>query len=165
MRTNEIDSSHFCTLFERLKGCVHPFLLFISYPSTHPFLLLSPFAIHSMFIRTALSAVLAIAVCASFNGVHASEASKSLTGADFTTNVASGTTYSHPSTSAKQDLATMSNRNPWEEKRTKQYHLTFTLLMDLVLSSSTRLNADIATCSVWTIMDTLFRDGPLSLAQ
>ncbi|KAG0292270.1 hypothetical protein BGZ96_004393 [Linnemannia gamsii] len=46
-----------------------------------------------MFIRTALSAVLAIAVCASFNGVHASEASKSLTGADFATNVASGTTF------------------------------------------------------------------------
>ncbi|KAF9341202.1 hypothetical protein BGZ91_010425 [Linnemannia elongata] len=46
-----------------------------------------------MFIRTALSAVLAIAVCASFNGVHASEASKSLTGNDFATNVASGTTF------------------------------------------------------------------------
>ncbi|KAF9910722.1 hypothetical protein EC991_005707 [Linnemannia zychae] len=47
-----------------------------------------------MFIRNALSAVLAIAVCASFNnGAHASEASKSLTGADFAANVASGTTF------------------------------------------------------------------------
>ncbi|KAG0366616.1 hypothetical protein BGX24_003616 [Mortierella sp. AD032] len=47
-----------------------------------------------MFIRNALSAVLAIAVCASFNsGAHASDASKSLTGADFADNVASGTTF------------------------------------------------------------------------
>jgi hypothetical protein len=65
-----------------------------------------------MFIRTALSAVLAIAVCASFNGVLASEASKSLTGNDFASNVASGTTYCHLSTTAKQDLVTMSNRTP-----------------------------------------------------
>ncbi|KAK3829715.1 MAG: thioredoxin-like protein [Linnemannia gamsii] len=47
-----------------------------------------------MFIRNALSAVLAIAVCASFNsGAHATDASKSLTGADFADNVASGTTF------------------------------------------------------------------------
>ncbi|KAF9127382.1 hypothetical protein BGW39_005919 [Mortierella sp. 14UC] len=47
-----------------------------------------------MFIRNALSAVLAIAVCASLNnGAHASDASKSLNGADFAANVASGTTF------------------------------------------------------------------------
>ncbi|KAF9092549.1 hypothetical protein BGX23_004182 [Mortierella sp. AD031] len=46
-----------------------------------------------MFIRNALSAVLAIAACASIHGVDASEASKSLTGADFASNVASGTTF------------------------------------------------------------------------
>ncbi|KAF9934211.1 hypothetical protein FBU30_002904 [Linnemannia zychae] len=47
-----------------------------------------------MFVRNAFSIVLAIAACASLNGgAHASEASKSLTGADFAANVASGTTF------------------------------------------------------------------------
>ncbi|KAG0250398.1 hypothetical protein BG011_008386 [Mortierella polycephala] len=46
-----------------------------------------------MLLRNALSAVLAIAVCASIQGIDASDASKSLTGSDFASGIAKGTTF------------------------------------------------------------------------
>ncbi|KAF8985885.1 hypothetical protein BGZ46_000988 [Entomortierella lignicola] len=46
-----------------------------------------------MFLRSALSVVLAIAACTSLNGVDASDASRSLTGADFSSAISKGTTF------------------------------------------------------------------------
>jgi len=45
-----------------------------------------------MFIRNALSAVLAIAACASLHSAEASDASKGLAGSEFAAGVAKGTT-------------------------------------------------------------------------
>ncbi|KAF9102189.1 hypothetical protein BGX27_011131 [Mortierella sp. AM989] len=46
-----------------------------------------------MFLKRALSAVLAIAACVSLSGVDASEASRSLSGTDFSSAIAKGTTF------------------------------------------------------------------------
>ncbi|KAF9399273.1 hypothetical protein BGX21_006521 [Mortierella sp. AD011] len=46
-----------------------------------------------MFLRSAISLVLTIAACASFTGVDASEASRSLSSSDFSSAIAKGTTF------------------------------------------------------------------------